>query len=162
MEPWPSRRERIGNGHPPKARLRTGVAVGRLSRPYRSPLAARALKEAGQARRVGKGAAAEHRTQNVVRARAEPLPRVSQALHQRVAPQPSAADRAQATSEAISSVDTTARATGVAPPRELSTSRSHTGEERVESDSTSPASVRNAQEGWHPRCGATQVGVTPG
>jgi CHAD domain-containing protein len=62
----------------------------------------------------------------------------------------------------ISSVDTTARATGVAPPRDLSTSRSHTGEERVESDSTSPASVRNAQEGWHPRCGATQVGVTPG
>src|SRR5512133_1125243 len=99
MEPWPSRRERIGNGHPPKARLRTGVAVGRLSRPYRSPLAAWALKEAGQARRVGKGAAAEHRAQDVVRARAEPLPRVSQALHQRAAPQAFAADRAQATSE---------------------------------------------------------------
>ena len=63
-------------------------------------LATRGLKEAAQARRVGEGAAAEHRTQRVVRARAEPLRRVPPALHQRAAQRTPAANGAQATSKA--------------------------------------------------------------
>ena len=71
------------SGHPLEARLRAGVAVRRLSRPGRSPLAAWGVEAAGDARRLAEGAGAEHRAETVVRTRAEPLPGVPPPLSRR-------------------------------------------------------------------------------